>query len=490
MHVEYMKLTPHWDLVKDCYAGTSAIKDRRRSVFYLPPLRRERDEAELYDGISPHYELRQAMASYENFFRPVIDDISGLMQTTEPTVKFGVASDEESPVEVCAIRWYGNRFNDGLAGLKSRLNHNQVLFGRYGLLLDIVTDHQGLNPQFSISEYPAKTILDGQTCGGRLVWALLDESTTVFNPETKTRDPLRRWRVLGLDAQGRYYQSILESDTATEFPDWLNFDLLNPPPQITTYPHFKGQYLGFIPFTVCNVNRLGFDEWQTPPYEDVAQVALNNYQVDSIYKQALLNHATPTLVVSNAAKENTEIYLGGVIWAKGTGALPVDVKLLETSGEGIAEMREAKTAGKEALKYSSIRDLLDGAGANTTGEAIKLRTATGTAAIAAMDQAGARAIEEQLVFAAEWAGASHAEAMDRIEFTADTSYLENGIQLQSVISMLDLNDRTGTLSRESLYRLLEKAAPGVLPTFEENEQQKEQQKTIETPKPPQPDPAS
>ena len=57
-------------------------------------------------------------------------------------------------------------------------------------------------------------------------------------------------------------------------------------------------------------------------------------------------------------------------------------------------MRSAKEFGKSALKYSSIRDLLDGAGAGASGEAIKLRTASGTANIAAMDNAGALAIEE------------------------------------------------------------------------------------------------
>lgn len=471
-HYEYLKLAEHWHFVSDCYIGASKIKSRKRAELYLPPLRRERAEAELYDGFSPHFELRKGMAAYENFFRPVIDDIAGLMQKNEPVVKFGIKSDDESAEEVQAIRWFGNQFNDGLKGLKARLNHNQVLFGRYGLLLDIVTDAQGLNPQFSITEYPALKILDGETCGESLKWVLLDESTTVFNSDTKMHEPVARRRVLGLDANGRYYQSVLESVNALDIPDWASFDLLNPPPEITAYPCYKGKYLDFIPFTVCNVNRLGFNEWQSPPYEDVARIAVNNYQIDSIYKQALLNHATPTLVVSNAAKESNDIYLGGVIWAKGSGAFPVDVKLLETSGEGIAEMREAKKAGKEALRYTSIRDLLDGAGANATGEAIKLRTATGTAAIAAIDTAGALAIEEQLVYASDWSGASHAQSMDRIEFRADTSYLGAEVQLPSVVSLLELNRETGTLSDEALYRLLDRSVPGVLPTFEDNEKQK------------------
>ncbi len=49
------------------------------------------------------------------------------------------------------------------------------------------------------------------------------------------------------------------------------------------------------------------------------------------------------------------------------------------------------------MKYSSIRDLLGEAGANSSGDAIKLRTASGTAAISTIDKTGAKAIEEQLI---------------------------------------------------------------------------------------------
>lgn len=476
---EYLRLEKNWKFVQDCYIGTDVVKNGPSAMIYLPMLRREYDEY-LKSGktASPHYELRKSFACYENFFKPVVDDIVGIMQKNAPTVKFGVDDDKESPEEVQAIRWYGNQYNDGVTGLKHRVNFHQTLYGRYGLLMDIVTDENGLNPQFCITEYPALKILDGEAKKERpdrpetLRFVLLDESTWVFNRERKDHELVYRWRVLGLDRNGRYYQSVLETNVIKNYLGWANFDLDNPPADKTFYPNFKGKYLDFIPFTVCNVNRLGFNEWQNPPYEDVAHIAVNNYQIDSIYKQALQNHATPTLVVTNAAKESDKVYLGGVIWAKGAGSNPVQVNLLETSGSGLAEMRNAKEFGKSALKYSSIRDLLDGAGAGASGEAIKLRTASGTANIAAMDNAGALAIEEQLVYAAVWAGATPEEAMDRITFKADTSYLGSEVQLQSVVGMIQLNQQTKTLSNEALYRLLDKAVPGTLPSYEDNEIQK------------------
>ena len=62
--------------------------------------------------------------------------------------------------------------------------------------------------------------------------------------------------------------------------------------------------------------------------------------------------------------------------------------------------------------------------------------------------------------------------MDRITFRADTSYLDSEVQLQSVVGMIQMNQQTRTLSNEALYRLLDKAVPGVLPTYEDNEIQK------------------
>ena len=160
---EYLKLQDNWNFVRDCYEGTDAIKNGKRSLLYLPMLRRELDELKKSGGVSsPHYQLRKSFASYENLFRPVVDDIVGIMQKNPPIIKFGIDNDDESPEEVQAIKWYGNQYNDGLCGVKQRLNFNQVLYGRSGLLLDIVTDEDKLNPQFCITEYPAVKILDGE----------------------------------------------------------------------------------------------------------------------------------------------------------------------------------------------------------------------------------------------------------------------------------------------------------------------------------------
>ncbi|MDO4587893.1 MAG: hypothetical protein Q4C95_11450 [Planctomycetia bacterium] len=112
------------------------------------------------------------------------------------------------------------------------------------------------------------------------------------------------------------------------------------------------------------------------------------------------------------------------------------------------------------------------AGANSSGEAIQLRTSSGTSAIAAIDNAGARAIEEQLIFAAIWAGATRKEAGERISYLSDTSYLGTNFQLQSIVSLLEKNSQTGLLSNRNMYAIINKAVPGVLSSYDDNEVQK------------------
>ena len=481
MNDSYLELLPLWQIVGDCYVGVEAIKRSDRTYVYLPPQPAERKELESgKEWSGTRYAFRKQVASYENFFKTTIDDIVGLMQKNKPKMRFGVKNDDESPKEILDMRFKGTRYGDGLSGLKSRLNRAQTLYGRYGLLLDVVTDDQGLNPEFCITEYPAFSILDGDYFESafdnrkKLRWVLLDESTRKFNPESKKWLDCRRRRVLGLNSEGRYYNAAWEGDEVDGI--WAAFNLDDPQESADyslVYPTYQGACLDFIPFTACNVDRLGIDAWEPPPYLDVAQIAVGNYVVDSWYKMGLYQFATPTLVVANAEADEKNVRLGGVLWLHSAinSSHGASAQILETSGSALSELRNAKQELKDALKYSSIRDLLDGAGANSSGDALKLRTASGTAAIADIDKTGARAIEEQIRFAAIWAGATKNEASDRITFEADTTYLGQDFQLQSVVSFLQANSQNKMLSRQNAYSILERTFADVISNYEDNEAQ-------------------
>lgn len=477
MDIMYERLAVVWEYMRDAYTGTALTKFGPNASKYLPPSPREKREL---DGKNENseYAFRKRYAVYENMFRPAINDIVGLMQIKPPIIAFGAEDDSESPVEVSNIEMYGNHYNDGLSGLKQRLNFNQVLYGRSGLLLDVVTNHEGLDPQFVITEYTPMKILDGNVKRNQfgksdLEWVLLDESRREFDKTSKSWTTKTVYRVLGLDANGEFYHAVL--DGASVYGEWGSFDIANPSGTVI-YPIFKQKRLNFIPFTVCNATRLGITEYEDPPFSDVADITMGIYQIDSLYKKALWNFASPTVCVANAKKpEDKQVKLGDLLWFQSATGNPVSVSLLETNGSGLAEMRNAKDEMKQALRNSSVRELLNGAGANASGDALMLRTASGTAMIASIDQAGAHAIEEQLIFASIWAGATPQEAAERISYKADTSYLATDFQLQSVVSLLTANGTADAgepfLSKRNLYSVLEKSIPGALSSFEDNEYQ-------------------
>ncbi|MDR0705136.1 MAG: hypothetical protein LBF88_09115 [Planctomycetaceae bacterium] len=473
MNKQYEKMLPSWQYVDDCYEGITIVKSYERRTKYLIPFPSEKNKV----GKDTQYDVRCHFADYDNIFRSAIVSMIGIMNRNAPVVQFDEGEEKITPQEVRDIDIWGNKYDDRLTGLKVRLNHAQVLRGRAGLLLDIALGESKIDPQFIIKEYSAYSILDGENYQSpidgkdRLKWIQLDESAYVFNCRTKTRDFVNRYRILGLDENGYYYTSVLEgSDIESQ---WKNFDLDHPVNAV--YPNFKGEYISFIPFTVCNVDRLGIDEWQPPPFIDMAYSTINAYNVDSLYKQSLVNHARATLVISNA-KPIDNVVLGQMLQlTSASSAYPASAALLETSGTGLAAMGNCTDKVKDNALRRTIQGVLEAAGANSSGEALKIRTAAGTATIAEIDSVSGRAIEEQLCFAARWAGATLREVGERISFKVDTSYMGDEATLQEIVSLMTANRSSGRalLSRRNIYALLAKRVPSVLSSYEDNELQLE-----------------
>lgn len=486
MSSTYQHYRRFWDFVDDIYKGNAEVKSPQKAEYYLPKHPSEFDEPGLYD-------LRLHLTHFENAFRPLIDEVVGIMQKNPAKVRFGAADDEESPQEVRDLDVYGNLHNDGLTGLKWRVNFAQALFGRIGLLLDLDGSLDEKKPRFRILEYPASTILDGENRN----WYLLDESTEVFDPVKKEWKDETRWRVLGLDAAGKYFTVPLIGDKSEVEKKWKDFDLYHPPTYleyenpddpanpilISTYPNFHGVELDFIPFTVCNAKKLGIDEWQMPPYFDAAQSVVDAYNADSFYRRAVTNHATPTLVGKNVTPMKDDkgkplpLRVGGMIWVEGDGMESANVSILQASSDGLNALKASKDDILEGFKRISIKDLLDGAGANSSGEAIMLRMLSGTASIVEIDLAGEKAIEEQLCFAARWAGATWEEVGERISYEVDTSYAKTDFSLTEVTGLLSANLTLDLLSKQALYEILRQKIPA-LPTWDDNEAQKQELKEI------------
>lgn len=458
---KYRFLLPLWGKSFDCYEGTERVKAPFRREIYLPKVPSHHKYPKRYDA----YVMR---AFYENVYRPTINDIVGIMQRQNPTIAL-----EDAPDPVRSLEYWGNEQNDGLRGLKERVNFLQVLYGRCGLLLDLATDAQGREPRFQIVEYGPHRICDGETfkrfadSRKELKWVLLDETTERFIPGTKSWEVVEQYRVLGLDANGWYYSTVIPHEA------WGGFDLENPviPPE--DYPMLNGRRCDFVPFTVINATKIGINEFQPPPFLDLADTCLSMYHNSALLEQGLEFTANPTPYIigatttergkEKASKTPEDLGAGMIINIPNPNA---KVAFLEVSGSGMALIQSEIKRQKETASLYGVRALLGSMGANASGTALELRASSGSANIASIDQTGARGIEEQIVFACTWAGMPFEAIDEKIQFRANTEYLSENITVQSLVSLLQQSQ--GFLAKQTLYELLESISPGAIPDYETN----------------------
>jgi hypothetical protein len=465
-------MLPNWNYVRDCYNGVTEIKKRGKEKTYLHKFPSETDNRG-----DESYRLRMEMADFDNIFQTAINSMVGIMNKDKAQVRFDAGNEEITAKEVRDLDVYGNAYGDRLQGLQSRLTFAQTLVGRQGLLLDIETNQFGLEPRFVIKEYSAECILDGEvarslhTGSKQLQWIVLDETTEEFDPKTKARLPITRYRILGLDEQGYYYTATIEGLNVEN--EWTTFNFKKPTHHF--YPQFKGDRLRFIPFTVCNVDRLGFDQWQMPPFIDMAYSTINAYNIDSLYKRSLVNYSSPTLVLSNM-KATGKLALGGVMELQSERETNSSVTLLETSGSGLNQFSACITQIKADALRRTVQGMLESAGANSSGEALLLRMAAGTATIAQIHTTAQNAILEQLCYAARWTGATQDEAAERIDYKVNTTYMGNATTLSEIVGIMAANHSVDgkILSKRNLYSLLQSVSPE-LSSYEDNELQIEEE---------------
>lgn len=500
MHTGYFFHLGQTQFIDDLMKGSWAVKRGPRQAVYLPKFPNEEDTGS--EG-NRYYELRKRMSHYEPIINRLVNETAGLMNAKAPRITWGNEEWGESPDEVVNIEYLGTVQQDGLAGLKARMCRYVMSHARYMILLDTVDNDEGPFAQFVIKEFQSSKILDGdqdpQTL--KLQWVLLDESTEKFDDVQKVWYTAVQWRVLGLDSNGKYYSCPLYGDQAMVEAAWKQFNF-GAPPEEAIYPQFKGDTLDFIPGVVCNLSNHEIQGFEDPPFLDVGETSIEAYNLSSLYVNSLQKNSNATLVAINVDRPSIEVdtgqkgpdgkpilrripktvVTGGAMFlnsSKTAQGLTVDVKMLETSGNGLKEIREAYLLSLQSMSQSSLNGILEAAGANSSAEALKLRSETGTAAFGWIDKNISRAIEQVLYYAAQWAGATEEEANGRISYVPDTSYIAANMSLGEVIELIRLNQelqmRGQGLADKALHEILVSASDGRLPSYEENRMLLEEQ---------------
>ncbi len=363
-HPQYEDKKPTWDQLFDTFEGEDNIKDQ--DFLYLRPtdsMVRRGALNKTGDGWEEYLRYRDR-AVFPEFLSEAIGHLLGVMHRKEPEITL--------PAAMEPLRDNASPDGSGLESLLRSINKNQILYGRFGLLVDIAD--RATVPY--IVGYDAVDIINWD--GDRSL-VVLDESSQERNGFEWT--DVEVYRVLEINSAGEYEVTLHRKDQE---------DMEDP-----IVPMVGGNTFTEIPFVFVNAGDLVTDI-EKSPMEPLSNQCLTIYRGEADYRQGLHMQAQSTLVITGTSTEegdakNVEVGAGAVIYTPG------DAKFIGVDPTGLPEMRTGiENDRKVAISMGAKLLDPDDEGSRASGEALRTRVAAHTANLARIALTGAEGLQDIL----------------------------------------------------------------------------------------------
>jgi hypothetical protein len=410
-HPQYKLTLPDWEQMRDTYAGERAVKERGQK--YLWPT-----SGMVQDGMQPGkrgytaYEAYKSRAVFSDFVKLGVEYYIGLMFQKPPVINL--------PKELEPLRENATLQHEGLEQLLRKINEQQLVAGRVGLMLDlpqdpVITPDRPLLPYIAV--YMAEAITNWDV-GTRAQLDVPELNLVVLNESTHKRTSQFEWgwvqqfRVLVLgdpmaeEEQGVYTQALFSGNEIS-----FNAAMLEA-------PQIRGQTLNHIPFVFVNAQD-NLPNVDAPPLLGLARLSLAVYRGEADYRQNLFMQGQDTLVVIGG-KDEDEFRTGAGSVIQLRPAAGVDAKFIGVTATGLAEQREALENDKMAARNLAGQLFDTRTKDKESGEALSTRVAAQAATLNQVGYAGSQALEQLLKQAATWVGANpeEVEVIPNTEYTA------------------------------------------------------------------------
>lgn len=444
-HPLYAGHFPDWEQLRDTHAGERCIKQAGEK--YLPPT-----AGMTADGMananqpgSQAYAAYKQRAIYHNFVKDAVDGMTGIMHR-EPAV-IEVPAKLEPMLERATIQ------GETAHALLRRINEQQLLYGRLGLLLEV---GDGLGPDAIpyVATYSAFRIInwdDGERDDGlqRLELVVLNETEQVRNTEFDW-ELKEKYRILAL-AETLNIEGVA-SGYVVATADENTTDVL---PQNFRVPQIAGKGLDDIPFVFINAQDL-VPSPDIPPLLDLSNIALAVYRGEADFRQGLFAQGQETFVVIGRASHAGTVDGDEAETRTGAGALldlPLggDAKYVGVSAAGLVEMAAALEADKDEASNKGARLLSNLGGERQSGEALRVRVAAQTATLATVVQTGAEALATTLRTAAEWVGANP----DEVVVEPNMDFADDPLTGKELLDLMSARAMGAPMSLESVHRIMQ-----------------------------------
>lgn len=438
-HPHYDSKVEDWTLIRDAYKGERQIKSK--GLQYLPATKgMQIDGMKQGDLGWESYNAYKMRAIFPEYTKQAIDNFIGMLWRKPPTIKLPKAL--EPMLESATLS------GDSLTTLMRRINEEQLMTGRCGIMLDLpeAVEHNTLP---YIAFYSAETIRnwdDNYTAEGRneLNLVVLDESSlkrdTAFSWST-----FEKYRVLVLGSMelnepegvANYRQGAFDQETGLEY---------NEARMIT--PVYRGKALQKIPFVFINTKDL-LPEPDDTPLLHLARQCLCIYRGEADYRQSLFMQGQDTLVVIGGLRKQEDEQI-----RTGTGAMIQvdqggDAKFIGVDGRGLPEQRYALV--NDRLRAEIIAGQLTNTSDKVeSGIAMQTRLGAQTSTLAQIALSGAKGLERILKICAEWVGADPEE----VEIHPNLEFVTNELDGQTLLMYMQAKELGAPISNESLHKLM------------------------------------
>jgi hypothetical protein len=463
-HPLYADMRPDWDKMRDVYRGERHVKEQ--GAKYLPPTKGMRLDGygqataagqvnlgqEAYDA----YLLRAVLPDYVEM---AVEVFIGLLHSQDAQI--------ELPERMEPLREKITTHGESLELLLRRINVEQLVTGRLGLLLDLPKNPDPAKPMPFIALYIGEACInwdDGE--GGEGTAALnlvvLDESGYVRDKATFEWNNQAKHRVLELPVKtvdeetgavtyGPYRQGVFTAEGGAA-AEYVESDMKE--------PVIRGTTLDEIPFIFVNSSD-AIASPDKPPLLGLANACLTIYRGEADYRQNLFMQGQDTLVVIGDLKKKSDpnelaaatddqplrTGAGSMIHleaAPGAGAQYAGV-----SADGLSEQRTALENDRKRAEAKSGALSSDNS-TEESGEALKTRVAARTASLNQIAKTGAAALEWLLKVAAKWMG----EDPEKVKVTPNLEFADFQMTGENLAKLMAAKAAGAPLSRESIHRLM------------------------------------
>jgi hypothetical protein len=446
-HPLYADANIDWEQMRDTYKGQRAVKEK--AFKYLSPT-----SGMIADGVTRSttskgwiaYMAYLTRARYPGLIRRAVEGLIGVMHNKPATF--------ELPASMEYLISRATLDNESLQMLLQKVNEEQLIEGRLGLLGDIQND--GINKGlFYISLYVAEDVInwdDGAVDDveqSSLNLVVLDET----DDERKSDGDIFAWervtkhRVLILGNPG---ENEPAGDGVYQFEvirEGENFDA-----DKLEAPQFGANVAKEIPFVFINTKDI-VSSPDTPPLLDLSNLTLTIYRGEADYRQSLFMTGQDTLVVIGEVEDGEKERRVG---ANVSINLPIDgdAKYIGIDSAGIPEQRAALENDYSAAKSNTGELVETNSRDAESGEALKIRVSARTATLNQVALTGAFGVEQMLKKLGRWMGLSDSE-VDNIKVIPNMDFVDDTMSGVELAQLMGSKMLGAPISIESIHALMQ-----------------------------------